>query len=236
MKFLKSIAIIFFNFIDNYIHQKRILYFLKKNKVSLQTFIDVGAHKGSYTDFLRNNFKIKKAYLFEPQKKIFMHIKKKYKNNRNIQTYDSAVSDKNQYKKIFINKHDLTSSLTKMNTSNVYLNLKARLFGGNIYDMVTEEYNVKTLKLFEFIKQKKIKNVDLIKIDTEGHELSVLKGLGKKIKNIKIILIEFHNNKIYINYDSYKIHRYLIKNKFTLKKKIKFPFTEWEDRIYFNKN
>ena len=67
-----------------------------------------------------------------------------------------------------------------MNTSNVYLNLKARLFGGNIYDMVTEEYNVKTLKLFDFIKQKKIKNVDLIKIDTEGHELSVLKGLGKK--------------------------------------------------------
>ena len=168
-------------------------------------------------------------------KKIFMHIKKKYKNNKNIQTINSAVSDKNQYKKIFINKHDLTSSLTKMNTSNVYLNLKARLFGGNIYDMVTEEYNVKTLKLFDFIKQK-IKNVDLIKIDTEGHELSVLKGLEKKIKNIKIILIEFHNNKIYINYDNYKIHRYLIKNKFILKKKIKFPFTEWEDRIYFNKN
>ena len=150
--------------------------------------------------------------------------------------FGCAVSDKNAYKKIFINKHDLTSSLTKMNTSNIYLNLKARLFGGNIYDMVTEEYNVKTLKLFDFIKQKKIKNVDLIKIDTEGHELSVLKGLGKKIKNIKIILIEFHNNKIYMNYDNYKIHRYLIKNKFSLKKKIKFPFTEWEDRIYFNKN
>ena len=77
MNILRSIAIIFFNFIDNYIHQNRILYFLKKNKVSLQTIIDVGAHKGSYTDFLINNFKIKKAYLFEPQKKIFIHIKKK---------------------------------------------------------------------------------------------------------------------------------------------------------------
>ena len=157
MNILKSIAIIFFNFIDNYIHQNRILYFLKKNKVSLETIVDVGAHKGAYTDFLRNNFRIKKAYLFEPQKKIFMHIKKKYKNDKNIQTINSAVSDKNQYKKIFINKHDLTSSLTKMNTSNVYLNLKARLFGGNIYDMVTEEYNVKTLKLFDFIKQKKLR-------------------------------------------------------------------------------
>ena len=71
--------------------------------------------------------------------------------------FGCAVSDKNAYKKIFINKHDLTSSLTKMNTSNIYLNLKARLFGGNIYDMVTEEYNVKTLKLFDFIKQKKLR-------------------------------------------------------------------------------
>ena len=71
--------------------------------------------------------------------------------------FGCAVSDKNAYKKIFINKHDLTSSLTKMNTNNIYLNLKARLFGGNIYDMVTEEYNVKTLKLFDFIKQKKLR-------------------------------------------------------------------------------
>ena len=79
MNILKSIAIIFFNFIDNYIHQNRILYFLKKNKVYLQTFIDVGAHKGSYTDFLRNNFKIKKAYLFEPQKKYLCILKKNIK-------------------------------------------------------------------------------------------------------------------------------------------------------------
>ena len=101
MNILKSIAIIFFNFIDNYIHQKRILYFLKKNKVTLETIIDVGAHKGAYTDFLKNNFRIKKAYLFEPQKKIFMHIKKKYKNNRNIQMFDYAVSDKNAYKNFY---------------------------------------------------------------------------------------------------------------------------------------
>ena len=236
MNFLKLIAIIFFNAIDKYIHQKRILYFLKKNKVSINSFIDVGAHKGVYTDLLLDNFKIKKAFLFEPQKKVYRHIKRKYKNTQAVQPFNSAASNKNTSKKIYINKHDLTSSLTKMNTKNIYLNFKARLFGGNIHDMVTDSYNIKSLKLSDFINKKKIINLDLIKIDTEGHELSVLEGLEKKIKLVKIILIEFHTNKIYINYDNKKIHRYLIANGFILQKKIKFPFKEWEDRIYFNKN
>ena len=79
-------------------------------------------------------------------------------------------------------------------------------------------------------------DLNLIKIDTEGHELEVLMGLGEKIKSIQIILIEFHNDNIYLNYSSNKVHSYLLKYNFNLQKKIKFPFTEWEDRIYINKN
>ena len=70
------------------------------------------------------------------------------------------------------------------------------------------------------------------KIDTEGHELQVILGIGKYIKNIKCILVEFHLDDIYMNYQPKKIHNFLIKNNFILRKKIKFPFTTWEDRIY----
>ena len=76
--------------------------------------------------------------------------------------------------------------------------------------------------------------VDLIKIDTEGHEFEVLVGLGNKIKIVKAFLIEFHNNKTYLNYNNIKIEKLLKKNNFILKKKIKFPFTTWEDRLYLN--
>ena len=137
-------------------------------------------------------------------------------------------------KKIFINKHDLTSSLTKIDKKNSYLNLKAKLFGGDIHDMINDTLMIKCIKLDNLLKKNKIKKIDLLKIDTEGHELQVMKGLGKYIKNVKYILIEFHISNIYINYDSKKIHYYLKKNNFSLKKKFKFPFTTWEDRIYFN--
>ena len=102
--------------------------------------------------------------------------------------------------------------------------------------MIINSYKVETIQLASVIEKEKLKNIDLLKIDTEGHEFEVLFGLKRKIKKVKIILIEFHNDKIYEKYDSKKIHKYLIKNNFELKNKMKFPFTEWEDRIYINKS
>ena len=231
MKYLKTIAIFFFDILDKYIHQRRILNCLNKNELKINIFFDVGSHKGTYTDLFIKNFSIKKAYIFEPQDKIFKFIKKKYKKDKRIIVSNKAISNFNKVKKFLINKHDLTSSLTPLNESNIYLKFKSLLFGGN--SMVVGSYNVKTIKLDDFITRNKVKSVDLLKIDTEGHEYQVLFGLGKQINKVKAILIEFHNDKIYKKYDSKKIHRYLVKNNFELKRKIKFPFTEWEDRIYF---
>ena len=236
MRFLKKIAIFFFDCLDKYIHQKKIISNLEKINTKIDIVFDVGSHKGTYTDLFLKNFDISMSFIFEPQKDIFKYIKKKYKNNRKVLISSSAVSNQNKTKKFFVNKHDLTSSFTTLNKKNKYLKYKSILFGGDIKSMIVNTYNVKTIKLIDFINKIKIKQIDLLKIDTEGHEYQVLLGLGKKIKNIKIILIEFHNDEIYSDYDRKKIHMFLTKNKFKLKKKIKFPFTEWEDRIYISTN
>ena len=101
--------------------------------------------------------------------------------------------------------------------------------------MIFKKKRIKTVSLFSILKKKGIKKIDLIKIDTEGHELQVLQGIKNKIKNIKYMLIEFHNDKIYVSYDPKKLHNFLIQNGFELAKKFKFPFTTWEDRFYINK-
>ena len=68
-------------------------------------------------------------------------------------------------------------------------------------------------------KNKKIKKIDFIKIDTEGHELEVLKGAEKTIKKFKpnFIQLEFNWHQLYknnsllmfqkflYNYDPYRI-------------------------------
>ena len=234
MKILLKSSIFFFDIIDKFIHQKNIINFFKKNKIKIKYFIDVGSHKGLYTDLFLKSYNIKKVLMFEPQKKIFNFIKKKYIRNKKIKIYNFAASNKNNFQNLQLNHHDLTTTLSKFNEDNLYLKIKALLFG--VKKMTHQKIRIKTIKLDDVIKKNKIYKIDLLKIDTEGHELEVLEGLRKKIKNIKFILIEFHFDKIYLNYSPKKIHNYLLKNNFILKAKFKFPFTRWEDRIYFNNN
>ena len=233
MILLKKIALVFFDLLDKYYHQKRINNFLRKIKINF--FLDIGAYLGTYTDLVLNNNSNSKALIFEPQGDIYRILKNRYKKNKNIKVFNYAISNKTGVRKLYINKHRLTSTFLKFNLQNNYLNYKAKLFSSTIRGMTKNIKIVKTKTLKKIIKENKIKKIDLIKIDTEGHEFEVLKGIGSKIRLVKCFLVEFHQDSIYHSYDPKTIHRYLVKNNFALKKIYSFPFTTWEDRFYINK-
>ena len=93
---------------------------------------------------------------------------------------------------------------------------------------------IKTEKLDFFTKKRKLNKIDLLKVDTEGHELNVVKSGLKTLKKTKYLLIEFRQNDLYLNYSSHALHKIVIKNKFKLVKKFKFPMFSMEDRLYKN--
>ena len=234
MKTILKSSIYFFDIIDKFIHQKSIINFFKRREISISNFIDVGSHKGLYTDLFLKNYKIKKVIMFEPQIEIFNFLKKKYLKDKRIKIYNRAVSNKNSLQSLKLNHHDLTTTLSVFNDDSFYLRLKAMLFG--VKKMTYKKIKIKTVKLDQIFNKKEIHKIDLLKIDTEGHEFEVLQGLNKKIKNVKWILIEFHHDRIYLKYNPNKIHNYLLENNFVLESRFKFPFTTWEDRIYLNNN
>ena len=236
MKTLERLAIEFFNLIDKFIHQPRILKFFKKRIKEINIFVDVGAHRGSYTDLIINNFKTRKALVFEPQDNIFQFLQEKYRLKQNIIIYNKALSEKKEYLTFNFNKHDLTSSLSTLDQNNSYLKLKAKLFGTDAKGMIQKKINLETSTLHSIMEDNNLESIDILKIDTEGHEFEVIKGIKEKIKNVRYILVEFHNDEIYVSYDPTKLHNFLINNNFKLEKRLKFPFTTWEDRIYFNRN
>tara|TARA_E500000178_G_scaffold331455_1_gene364375 strand:+ start:5109 stop:5813 length:705 start_codon:yes stop_codon:yes gene_type:complete len=234
MSFLKSFVILFFDILDLY-HQRKILKFVKNNKIEIKNIIDIGSHKGKYFDLFYKNFNINRAILIEPQIDYFNYLKSKYKNKKKIKIFNNAISSSKLLKYFYINRHDLTSSLNLINRKNNFLKLKSKIFGFDLKNMIKKKVKIRTETLDNLLKKSKVKKIDLVKIDTEGHELEVLRGSKKYIKKFKIILIEFRRDNVYKNYNANKIHRIIIKNNFSLKKIFKFPFTTWEDRIYLQK-
>ena len=234
MKLFIKILLIFFDLLDEFFHQKKIKKFIEKNKIELNTYIDIGGFKGKYTDLILKIKKDCKVILIEPQKKYYLTLKEKYKTNKKIEVLNIGISDKKEKLQLKINKHEITSTFSEFNTRNRYLNFKARLFSSNLKNMTKNVENVEVLPLNEIIVNKNLTNIDLIKIDTEGHEFKVLSGAKDCIKSINYVLIEFHNSEIFQDYSSHKIHNFFIDNEFILKEKFKFPFTNWEDRIYKN--
>ena len=234
MKFLRKLLIELFNLIDKFFHRKRIKKFLKINKFQLETYIDVGAFEGTYTDLILRIKKNCKVIMIEPQRKYYNLLKNKYKNDNRVEILNIGLSDKKIIKNLKINKHAITSTFSKFKYTSKYLNLKAILFETKLEGMTVSEENVQVFTLNEILIERNLQYIDLIKIDTEGHEYEVLSGSQKYFKKINHILIEFHNNKIYENYNSEKIHQLLVENNFSLLKIFKFPFTTWEDRLYKN--
>ena len=232
MKFIRNLIVFFFDMIDHYYHQKKIMVYLSKYKNQIKNLMDIGCHKGKYTDLFLRNLNITEAFLIEPQEHLFNFLKKKYSRETKIKIFNFAVSDENANKKFYLNKHDLTSSLNQLDFNNKFIEYKSILFSSRKEGMISRSITVETLTLNKIFLSNKINKIDLIKIDTEGHELEVLKGSNEIMEKLKFILIEFRNDRVFLNYDGRKIHEFLLKNNFQLIKTFKFPFTTWEDRVY----
>ena len=90
--------------------------------------------------------------------------------------------------------------------------------------------------IIDFIEKKKIEFIDLLKIDTEGYELNVLKGLIRYNKKVKLIYFEHHYDDMIIkNYKFKDIHKLLKDYGFIKIRKSKMLFRKSFEYIYENK-
>tara|TARA_B110000114_G_scaffold62150_1_gene66073 strand:+ start:2319 stop:3017 length:699 start_codon:yes stop_codon:yes gene_type:complete len=227
---IKSLILFCLKIIRYYWHEPNILKSLKK--LNINYIFDVGSHRGESIDYFIKLKNLKKIQSFEPQKDIFLVLKKKYKNNNKVILNQIALSQNENYKDFYINDLSSTSSFSRLNKKSLWLKIKNRIL--NKKNPIISKIKIRSLTIDKFIKQKKIKKIDLLKIDTEGHELEVLKGALKTIKEhkVKFILIELHFSKMYQNYSKKKIESFLAKNNFFLLKKFKFPFLSFVDNLY----
>ena len=112
-------------------------------------------------------------YLFEPDIKEYEDLKSKYSNRNNIYFFNNALSENGETLKFYIPDWPDSSS--------VFCHDQDFLSKTNFYNYYKLKKTIKipSQKLDDILDE----DIDFIKIDAEGSELSILKGGTKIIQN-----------------------------------------------------
>lgn len=142
--------------------------------------VDIGGNIGEYTAELRKKNPCLEIHIFEPSAVNVNKLKVRFNDDERIHLVPMAVSEKSGEAILFSDQPGSgLGSLSKRKLD--HYNIK--------FD---EKEAVKTIKFEEYWKnQLQSRIIDLVKIDVEGYELSVLNGFGDAIKVTRVIQFEF---------------------------------------------
>ncbi len=232
---------IIIHFIDIKNKNKIINFFKKKLNKNQIILIDIGAHKGETISLFCKNFAIENILAFEANPIVFKELEKKIKKNKyknKINLFNLGLGDKEEKKDLTIFNDSSSSTYNLIDEKTEYYKRKKSFLSLFSKDIIQKKILTNILPLSKINEVNELKNIDILKIDTEGYELNILKGIYKNHFNkIKYIYFEHHYDlmiKKNYNYSDMKI--FLNKNNFYLVFKIKMKFRKTFEYIYENRS
>ncbi len=234
--FLKIITYVI-SIIDSKNKKKIVNFFKKFFSDKYLNIVDVGAHRGETIEFFVKNFKINQILAFEPNLELLSVLKKYQKLlKKKLTILNIGLGEKKESKKLSIMSESSSSTINELNTNTQYYKRKKKLLSifllGQGFFKKKETIEIDTLS--NILKKIQFKEIDILKIDTEGYELNVLKGISDEdFKKIRFIYFEHHFDlMIKKGYKYSDINSFLLEKNFKLKFKLKMKFRKSFEYIY----
>ena len=223
------------NFFD-YFQQKKIYKFLRKKIKGKSIFFDVGTHHGETILNFFNYFDVDQIHSFEASRKNFEYLKNKIFLTNDVSVFLNNFGLSDRKKKTFINQtlESSSTTLSSINKNSKYYKKKINTLGLSLDDKFNTREAVILDTLDNYLNKKKnLKKIDLLKIDTEGHEFFVLKGAQHSLKKIRFIYFEHHYDDMLLKgYKFSDINKLLVKNNFIKIYKSKMFFRKTFEYVY----
>ena len=232
-----KLIIILLNFLD-YFQQKKIINLINNKFSKSITVFDVGAHYGETVKLFLKKLNVSKIYSFEASPQNFRVLERNVSKTQmnKVEIFNYGIGDR--ITKNYINQtlESSSSTINKLNEDSKYFKKKLKILNIKKKEYFYHKLPITILTLDYFIEKNNIQNIDLLKIDTEGYEFNVLKGLVKHSKKVKLVYFEHHYDDMIIKDYKFKDIHQLLKNKgFVMIKKSKMLFRKSFEYIYENK-
>ena len=182
----------------------------------------------------KKNFDIDKIYSFEPNPNVFKILKKNTEKFNDVKIFNIGLDEKISRKYLNLLFDSSSSSFNDINFNNNYYKKKKKIFEPFSNMVEKKKILLETTTLSQIINKFDINQIDILKIDTEGYEYNVLKGIKlQDFKKIKYIYFEHHYDlMINKNYKFKDINQLLIENNYKLNFKIQMRFRKTFEYIY----
>ncbi len=140
-------------------------------------YVDIGTNVGNYLEFIKKNFKTRQVFCFEPIESLAKQLNSNFITKKD-KIYNIALSNKEKKKFFYI--YEIPSQSSFYIQNDTYKSVQK----------IKKKIKIKT-KVFDNIFNKNQK-IDFCKIDAQGEDLNILKGMKKNLKNgnIKLLKVE----------------------------------------------
>lgn len=195
---------------------------------------DVGANVGEATDGFLKSFTEAKVIMFEPAPECCSILKERFRGFSNVDLESVAIGDKQGFLELnLISGSNMNSLLQLSKDKENLLNRQFKEVGKVVVEVET---------LDSYCSAKGIRNIALLKLDTQGYDLKALKGADElfRTRSIKALLIEVNFIPIYEQQGAFEeIHRFLDRHGYRLvdfyNKRREGSYLGWCDACYVPK-
>ena len=147
--------------------------------------VDIGGHAGSYTRELKARFPDLPIHIFEPSSTNLARLRSRYGKDSTITINACAISDQIGEATLYSEKPGSgLASLNRRNLDHYSIN----------FDVEEKVHTVRFGDYWERVLERQ--QIDLVKMDIEGHELNALHAFGESLQATKVLQFEFGGTNI----------------------------------------
>lgn len=151
-------------------------------RTSSPVIFDVGAYTGEVASVYRTIFADARIFCFEPNPSSFAQLQAKMHADERVRMMQAAVTAHGEHVVLNSNSAPATSSVLRTDTR------ADKHWGHGLLD-TREEIRVASVTLDQFCRDEGLSHIDILKIDVQGSELSVLRGARSLLSRGGINLI-----------------------------------------------